>query len=70
MAQSEFCRKVIHGGTVLEGDIDAWPYFCRVPTFSNIADWPSRGEFVELIKRGAIRDRFGMELIKEMSKIS
>ncbi len=26
VAHSASCRKVIHGGTILEGDLDAWPY--------------------------------------------
>ena len=50
--------------------MDAWPYSGRVPTISNIADWPSRGEFSELTDRGAVRDRFGMELIHKISEMS
>ena len=69
VAHSDFCRKVIHGGTMLESDLDVWPYFCRVPTFSNVADWPSRGDFTELIDRGAVRDRVDIELIHEISEM-
>lgn len=54
---------------MLESDLDVWPYFCRVPTFSNVADWPSRGDFTELIDRGAVRDRVDIELIHEISEM-
>ena len=33
-----------------------WPWFSRVPSDSNIADSPSRGDFQHLLELGFVRD--------------
>ena len=35
----------------------SWPWFSRVPSDSNCADDPSRGEFTHLLERGYVRDK-------------
>ena len=44
-ADSVHARKIIHGGTLHEAKMFFTPFFCRVPTHSNIADGPSRLDF-------------------------
>ena len=38
-------KKHVHQGTLKESELDTIPYFCRVPTSSNLADGPSRLDF-------------------------
>ena len=52
-------------GVSKEADIDLIPYFCRVPTFSNLADGPSRGRFDLSVFCGAERIRVSGELLSE-----
>ena len=40
-----YSEAIIYNGTVLEAQLDIHPFFCRVPTFSNFGDEPSRGSF-------------------------
>eukprot|EP00435_Cladocopium_sp_Y103_P061413 s1136_g23.t1 len=44
-ADSIHALRMIHKGTLLEAGLDVRPYFCRVPTTSNVADGPSRLDF-------------------------
>eukprot|EP00435_Cladocopium_sp_Y103_P004054 s4006_g1.t1 len=44
-ADSLHALRMIHKGTLLEAGLDVRPYFCRVPTSSNVADGPSRLDF-------------------------
>ena len=44
-AESVHAMRMIHKGTLLEARLEVQPYFCRVPTMSNIADGPSRLDF-------------------------
>ena len=52
-ADSVHARRIIHGGTLHEAKIFFTPFFCRVPTHSNIADGPSRLDFSLCRKLGA-----------------
>ena len=54
-ADSKWAQAMIHKGTTMESALDVFPYFCRVPTFSNIGDGPSRGDFSVCEKLGARR---------------
>eukprot|EP00435_Cladocopium_sp_Y103_P075041 s103_g53.t1 len=44
-ADSVHALRMIHKGTLVETRMEVCPYFCRVPTMSNIADGPSRLDF-------------------------
>ena len=52
-ADSFHARKMIHHGTLLESKLCVGAHFARVPTFSNIADAPSRLDFSQCIALGA-----------------
>eukprot|EP00438_Fugacium_kawagutii_P018747 Skav204386 [mRNA] locus=scaffold2947:24764:26011:+ [translate_table: standard] len=62
-ADSKVARRMLHFGTHLEAALDVHPYFCRVPTFSNIADLPSRGKFSFLLDRGAVESLIKDDLV-------
>jgi hypothetical protein len=48
-------RKIISRVSELELSDPCFPWYSRVPTKSNVADAPSRGEYSELLDRGAER---------------
>ena len=52
-ADSFHARRMIHKGTLLEAELAVGTHFARVPTFSNIADAPSRLDFLKCIEMGA-----------------
>ena len=54
-AHSWAAARMIQAGTELEANLDVRPYFCRVPTFSNLGDMPSRGQFDFLFSLGCER---------------
>lgn len=62
-ADSKWAQHMICKGTMLESSLDVFPYFCRVPTFSNIGDGPSRGVFVICEKLGAKRVAVNAQLL-------
>ena len=41
-ADATFARYMTHAGTLLEASLMVDPFFARAPTFSNLADGPSR----------------------------
>lgn len=64
-ADSEFASRMVRLGVSKEADLDLIPYFCRVPTFSNLADGPSRGQFDLSVFCGAERIRVRGDLLSE-----
>lgn len=38
-------RRMMHVGVTKEAEMNVSPYFCDVPTHSNLADDPSKGSF-------------------------
>ena len=54
-ADSAIVSSMLKLGLEMECDINLAPYFCRVPSYSNLGDDPSRGKFDELNAAGAIR---------------
>ena len=47
-------RMMIHRGALREAELPVVPYFCRVPTHSNLADGPSRNDFELCLRLGAV----------------
>ena len=68
-ARSDMAARMIELGTVLESELNVSPYFCRVPTFSNLADGPSRDDFELCFKLGASRIRVSADLIYSMADL-
>ena len=66
-ADSKWAQRMIHRGTHMEGSLDVFPYFCRVPTFSNIGDGPSRGRFDMCEKLGAKRVAVNARLLMNLA---
>ena len=62
-ADSFFARAMIHQGTLKESELDTVPYFCRVPTSSNLADGPSRLDFGMCAELGASQIHVPHELL-------
>ncbi len=58
-------RRMIHVGVSKEAELEVSPYFCRVPTHSNLADDPSRGSFDLCERMGAKRMRIGFPLLAQ-----
>ena len=58
-ADTECAKKMVHRGVHLEAEFHTTAFFCRVPTHSNIADGPSRGQFTEAESIGATCVRIG-----------
>ena len=52
-ADSSCPRMMIHRGALREAELQVIPYFCRVPTHSNLADGPSRDDFEQCLHLGA-----------------
>lgn len=52
-AEAFYPRNIIHCGVILEAELGIQAYFCRVPTFSNPADMPSRLDFSKCLEWGA-----------------
>ena len=56
---------MIHKGTLKEAAIGVVPYFCRVPTASNLADGPSRLDFSMCYRLGASQTDIDLETLRE-----
>ena len=54
-SNSKSVAKILHKMAEAQAYCPAFVWFCRVPTASNIADAPSRGESRDLVAAGAIR---------------
>ena len=54
-ADSAYANRMIHLGASFEAELEVMPYFCRVPTFSNLGDGPSRMDFDACLALGARR---------------
>lgn len=63
-ADSKVAEWMIHRGTLLESDLNVDTFFCRVPTFSNIADGPSRHDFTMCERIGASRVSVPSEMLR------
>ncbi len=63
-------RRMIHVGAVKEAELNATPYFCRVPAHSNLADDPSRGSFVVCEQLGAKRMRLAESLMAKCAGLN
>ena len=49
-----FSREILSHGIVQDAKLLAFNWYARVPTGSNVADGPSRGDYSEMEKLGAI----------------
>ena len=49
--------RIVYDAVSIEESLDVQAFFCRVPTSSNIADGPSRGDFSLIEKLGGRRVR-------------
>ena len=58
---------ILRRGLGMECGINLSPYFCRVPSHSNLGDDPSRGRFDELEKQGASRCHVDRATLFELS---
>ena len=56
---------MIHQGTLLEPDLNTTPYFCRVPTTSNLADGTSRLDFKLCLQLGAEETAVDFAVLRE-----
>ena len=65
-AHSKVAQNILHRGTLLEAELNVWPFFARVPTSSNFGDDPSRGRFHRLLQLGALRTFVNDDLIAEL----
>ena len=66
-ADSRVVSTILKRGLELECDINLSPYFCRVPSYSNLGDDPSRGRFNELDGKGASRCHIDRATLFELS---
>ena len=66
VAQSDVAQSILHRGTLMEADLNLWPFFARVPTSSNFSDDPSRGKFETLLQMGACQTNVTDEMIAEL----
>ena len=64
-ADATFARYMTHAGTLLEASLMVDPFFARVPTFSNLADGPSRMSFDVCSKLGAKRIRLDEPFLRK-----
>ena len=64
-ADSVHAMRMIHKGTLLEAQLEVQPYFCRVPTMSNIADGPSRLDFRMCFALGAEEFKVPMDILRK-----
>ena len=64
-ADSVHAMRMIHKGTLLEAQLEVQPYFCRVPTMSNIADGPSRLDFRMCFVLGAEEFKVPMDILRK-----
>ena len=62
-AHSDVASFIVSEGARLEADLAISPYFCRVPTHSNLADGPSRDDFELCFRLGATRIRVPRETL-------
>ena len=62
-AHSEVAGTIIHHGTLAEAQLNVHSFFARVPTFSNLADDPSRGFFADLLSNGAEQTYINDDLV-------
>eukprot|EP00435_Cladocopium_sp_Y103_P032478 s3318_g8.t1 len=63
-ADSKYALQMIHAGTLMEARSGACPYFCRVPTASNVADGPSRLDFAICVALGARETHIPFETLR------
>lgn len=66
-ADSRVVSTILKRGLEMECDINLAPYFCRVPSYSNLGDDPSRGKFDELNAAGATRGMVDHASLFELS---
>ena len=64
-ADATFARYMTHAGTLMEASLMVDPFFARVPTFSNLADGPSRMSFDVCSKLGATRIRLDEPFLRK-----
>lgn len=62
-AHSDVASFIVSEGARLESELAISPYFCRVPTHSNLADGPSRDDFELCFRLGASRVRVPFETL-------
>ncbi len=62
-ADTKHVRSMLHLGAMIESDLHVQSFFCRVPTHSNIAAFPSRGLFDRCVALGAARQRVPHDLL-------
>ena len=55
-SKSQSIQKVLKGIVSIQAEAPAYVWYCRVPSHSNIADAPSRGDVSALVMEGAIQD--------------
>eukprot|EP00435_Cladocopium_sp_Y103_P009729 s2400_g2.t1 len=63
-ADSIHALRMIHQGTLLEARMDVSPYFCRVPTRSNLDDGPSHLDFALCRALGATETKVPHETLR------
>jgi hypothetical protein len=64
-ADSRHARRMSHQGTLPESDLNPTPYFCMVPTTSNLADGPSRLDFGVCLQLGAEETAVDFAVLRE-----
>ena len=64
-AESVHAMRMIYKGTLLEAQLEVQPFFCRVPTMSNIADGPSRLDFRMCFALGAEEFKVPIEILRK-----
>jgi hypothetical protein len=64
-ADSRHARRMSHQGTLPESDLNTTPYFCMVPTTSNLADGPSRLDFGVCLQLGAEETAVDFAVLRE-----
>ena len=64
-ADSFHAMRMIHKGALLEAHLDVKPFFCRVPTSSNVADGPSRQNFQMCRELGAVQTVVPLETLRK-----
>ena len=55
-SKSEAIQKVLRNIVSIQAEAPAYVWYCRVPSHSNIADAPSRGDIAALVEGGAAQD--------------
>ena len=64
-ADSIHALRMIHKGALREANLEVKPYFCRVPTASNVADGPSRLDFRMCFALGAVETKVSMDTLRK-----